>query len=406
MPSRVRSLVLSGLAALLLAGAAWAQEPQNAPNLSDWQNVERSARDQTVRLAVPGAPAGALRLLEWAGDELSRLHGVTLQVETGGTVADGFSPAEGGSGPRADLVWIEGDDLPALRAANRLGPPFANQLPNWLFVDVANQPSVLTDASVPVDGQALPWGAQKLTFFADTARAGPADTLPRTFDAVLEWAEAHRGRFALPDPRNLVGRRFLEQVLFEVADDPSVLGQPTDNSDFEAVTAPLWPILEQLARASRDEGRSLAANEADALGLLQSGEADMVLGLDPLAAAAAIKMQALPTTVRPFTLDGGTIGGTHFLAIPADAPARAGALVVANFLASPQAQARKADLSVWGDPSVLDIAAVPEGLRDALRAPSRDPAALSGRALGLTVAEPHPSWGDRLVEGWQRRHAQ
>lgn len=54
----------------------------------------------------------------------------------------------------------------------------------------------------------------------------------------------------------------------------------------------------------------------------------------------------LRDTVRTYVLSGGTIGNTHFVAIPYNAHAREGARVVANFLLSPEAQARKQDLAV------------------------------------------------------------
>ena len=57
--------------------------------------------------------------------------------------------------------------------------------------------------------------------------------------------------------------------------------------------------------------------------------------------------------MRSFVFDGGTLGNTHFVAIPFNANAAAGAMVLANFLMSPEAQARKQDPKVWGDPTVL-----------------------------------------------------
>ncbi|MEL2271728.1 hypothetical protein AAER82_27185, partial [Klebsiella pneumoniae] len=62
----------------------------------------------------------------------------------------------------------------------------------------------------------------------------------------------------------------------------------------------------------------------------------------------------------------GTLGNVHFVTIPANARAVAGAKVVANFLLSPEAQLRKADAAVWGDPSVLDPQRLPDGQRLAL----------------------------------------
>ena len=60
--------------------------------------------------------------------------------------------------------------------------------------------------------------------------------------------------------------------------------------------------------------------------------------------------------MRSFTFPGGTLANTHFVAIPYNAAAKAGALVAADFLLSPEAQARKQDPKVWGDPTVLAVA--------------------------------------------------
>ena len=51
----------------------------------------------------------------------------------------------------------------------------------------------------------------------------------------------------------------------------------------------------------------------------------------------------LPDTVRSYVLDAGTIANSHFLAIPFNASAKAGAMVLADFMMSPEAQARKQD---------------------------------------------------------------
>ncbi len=59
--------------------------------------------------------------------------------------------------------------------------------------------------------------------------------------------------------------------------------------------------------------------------------------------------------MRSFTFPGGTLANTHFVAIPYNAAAKAGALVAADFLISPEAQARKQDPKVWGDPTVLAV---------------------------------------------------
>jgi putative thiamine transport system substrate-binding protein len=74
---------------------------------------------------------------------------------------------------------------------------------------------------------------------------------------------------------------------------------------------------------------------------------------------------------------------------------------VANFLLSPAAQARKADIDVWGDPTVLDVARLPvaERARFSL-APRAGQLAKSAPAL----PEPHASWVDALEKEWVRRY--
>ena len=95
------------------------------------------------------------------------------------------------------------------------------------------------------------------------------------------------------------------------------------------------------------------------------------------------------------------MGNTHFLAIPFNTRAYAGAQVSINFLLSPEAQARKADIRVWGDPTVLAVQALPPAQRAFFQsAPVPGQLARSAPAL----PEPHASWVEPLQTQWQRRY--
>jgi putative thiamine transport system substrate-binding protein len=102
--------------------------------------------------------------------------------------------------------------------------------------------------------------------------------------------------------------------------------------------------------------------------------------------------------------EGGTIGNAHFVAIPFNASAKAGALVLANFLISPQAQARKQDPKVWGDPTVLDVASLSDDERARFETLDLGPATLSPEELGPVIDEPHASWMTEIERAWTARY--
>jgi putative thiamine transport system substrate-binding protein len=173
---------------------------------------------------------------------------------------------------------------------------------------------------------------------------------------------------------------------------------------FERVTAPLWSYLEQLHPHLWRQGRAFPPNYPRLRQLLDDGETDIAFAFNPSEAASAAALGLLPGTVRAYVLDGGTIANTHFVAIPFNASAKEGALVVANFLLSPEAQARKADPKLWGDPTVLDLMRLtPE--QQALFRRERPPQLPPEAELSRTLPEPHPSWMVRIEEEWKRRYA-
>src|SRR5262249_10619333 len=149
------------------------------------------------------------------------------------------------------------------------------------------------------------------------------------------------------------GSTFLKQALYGLAPDKSVLQQPASDAAFAATTAPLWQYLDQLHPQLRRQGRTFPHTSESQRELLDDSHSEFSISFNPGHASAPIAQGLLPKTVRTYVLDGGTIGNTHFVAIPFNASAKEAAMVVANFLLSPEAQLRKQDPSIWGDPTVL-----------------------------------------------------
>ncbi len=113
----------------------------------------------------------------------------------------------------------------------------------------------------------------------------------------------------------------------------------------------------------------------------------------------------LPESVRSYVLEGGTLGNVHFVAIPYNSPHKAGAMALANFLLSPEAQAQKQSLSMWGDRTVLAINQLDVRAQSLFEQQENHPSALPVDALSNTLAEPHPSWMTALQDAWLERYS-
>lgn len=403
-----------GRAGLGLAAALFVVTPVAADTLAngagDWPAVEAQARGQTVYFHAWGGAETINAYLDWAAGELKARHDVTLvQVkldDTAKAVSTVLAEKAAGrtDGGSVDLIWLNGENFAAMKDAGLLyGPDWATKLPNWAYVDPGETPTVLRDFTVPTEGLESPWGGGKLTFFYDSART-PAADLPGSAEELLAFAKAHPGRVSYPLPPDFTGSSFLKQVLIEKAVDPARLAQPVDPARFEVDAAPLFAYLDRLHPHLWREGRAFPQNYADMKQKLADGELDIAFAFNPAEASTAIRNGELPDTVRSFTFPGGTLANTHFLAIPFNANAKAGALVAANFLLSPEAQARKQDPAIWGDPTVLSMARLSAADRARFAALDLGVATLPPDQLGPALDEPHPSWMTAIEAAWQARY--
>ena len=150
-------------------------------------------------------------------------------------------------------------------------------------------------------------------------------------------------------------------------------------------------------------GAAYPQNGPRQIQLMADGEIDLAISFNPHEASAAIENFELPDTVRTAVLDAGTISNASFLAIPYNATAKAGALVLANFLLSPEAQLRKLDPVIWGNDTVLSLEKLSGEDRARFERLERGNIVLSPATGRRTIPEPHPSWMNRLEEDWVAR---
>ena len=373
----------------------------------DFAEIAARAKGQTVYFNAWGGSRQINDYIAWAGEELQRRFGVGLVhvklTDTGEAVARVAAEKAAGrdAGGTVDLIWINGENFAAMKEQGLLHGPFTQLLPSFALVDTVGQPTTLVDFTIPTDGLESPWGMAKFVLFHDSARLPDP---PASLDALLAWAEAHPGRFTYPGPPDFVGSTFLKHVLHAAMADPARLQQPVAAEEFDALTGGVWERLDRMSPHLWRGGKVHPASGQALHQLLDDGEVDVSMAFNPAEASSLILEGRLPDTVRSFVLAEGTIANTHFVAIPFNAANREGAIVAAEFLLSPEAQARKQDVAIWGDPTVLDLDRLAPADRARFAALDLGPATLPPDRLGPALPEPHPSWMVLLERRWAERY--
>ncbi len=389
------------LALALIAPTALCAETDPA----DWDAVLEAAKGQTVYWNAWGGSTATNDFIAWVGDRVEEDFGVTLEhvklTDTADAVTRVLSERDAGKDDDGaiDMIWINGANFASMKEAGLLYGPYAENLPNWAYVDTDGK-TVRTDFTVPTDGYESPWAMAQVVFMYDTADMEPV----RDMNALLDWTAAHPGRFTYPQPPDFLGTTFLKQALVDLLPDPSVLQDPATDENYAEVTAPLWDWLDALTPNLWRDGTVYPQTGPAQLQLIADQEVDLAISFSPSEASTAIANGQLPDTVRTFVLDKGTIGNASFVAIPYNSGSKEGAMIVADFLMSPEAQAHAQNPDILGYGTVLDMAKLDDAQRAAFEDLDLGIATLGPAELGSVQAEPHPSWMTRIAEDWDARY--
>lgn len=395
---------LNSFKAALIATAVCLSTSAGSTELTDsWSATLEDAKGQTVYFNAWGGGDRINSYINWAAGRISEEYGVTLEHVKIGDIAEVVGQLEAAkavgkdSDGNVDLMWVNGENFAAMKNGGLTWGAFADNLPN--AEALKSSESLTMDFSVPVEGLESPWGGAQLVFIYDSATVSEP---PKSAAELMQFLEAN-GRFAYPALPAFQGTTMVKQLLHELTDNLDALSKPVGEADFAAVTAPLWSYLDQLHPMLWGKGKTWPASAENTRQLLDDGEIDIAISFNPNEASAAVKGGQLPDSVRTYTFDEGTIGNTHFVTIPYNAKAKAGAMLVANFFISAEAQARKADPAFWGDPTVLDIDKLPEDDKALFAKIDLGPWALP-IGSGKTLPEPHASWAGALEEEWLKRY--
>lgn len=362
-----------------------------------WDQTLKDARGQTIYFNAWGGSKNVNAYIRWAAKEIESRYGVKLVHVKVTDISEVVSrilaekTAGVSSGGSVDMMWINGENFKTMKEAKLLYGPFTAKLPSMAFANVKGL-KLDADFTVPVEGLEAPWGVGQLNFIYNTEEVSRP---PKTATDFLAYAKAHPGRVTYPKPPQFHGSSFLKQVLLDLAKDRQALYGPVTQADFHKVTAPLWAWLDAIHPHMWRKAGAFPTGSSQMVQMLDDGEIDLAISFNPNDATAKVKKGLLPEGSTTLVFDIGALTNSHFLAIPFNSNAKAGAMVAINFLLSAEAQGRKADTDVWGDPTILMVDRLPKDQKKFFK-----PMA----PLQPGIAEPHPSWMVAIEKEWKARY--
>lgn len=377
-----------------------------AEEVRNWSEITAAAAGQTVYWNAWGGKQEINDFMAWVGAQADERYGVKMvHVKLDSTSAAVSrilaEKAAGNTGNGSvDFLWANGENFATLKNQDLLFGPWTQVLPNYQLVAL-DKPTNTIDFGEPVEHMEVPYGMAQLNFAYHPSRMPEPPKTPQDF---LSWAQDNPGRITYPTPENWIGNTFLKQILVALSENPGALSQPVDSVDFAAETEVLWQYLDALHPAMWRQGTDFPADEVQQRTMLADGEVDLNISFGPAETSVAIEQGLLPPQIRTFVFESGTIANSHFLSIPFNAQAKEGAMVLANIILSPEAQARKQSTDGWGDTTVLDLGKLTAEQRSFFDALPKGVATLDPQELGTPLSEPHFTWGPALTQTWLTRY--
>lgn len=332
---------------------------------ADWASIEAAARGTTVQLMMwQGDPLINKYMQNYVKPQLQKQYGITLDINSGqGKDIVGLALGEKETGKTVsemDVAWINGETFYQLRQLDALYGPFTELLPNNQYVNWQN-PFIARDFQQPVEGMEAPWGNVQLAFIYN---AGKVKTPPASFSELESYIKSHASTFTIPN--EFTGMTLLKSWMIALAGKEELAGE-FDEAKYKKYSQQLWQKINQLKPYFWKQGQTFPATLSQLHQLYANGEVNFTFSNNDGEVDNKILQGVFPETSRAYVPEPGTIQNTHYLGILKRSGNLPGALVVINFLQSPEAQYRKASPEVWGDGTVLATEKLPTEWQEKFR---------------------------------------
>jgi putative thiamine transport system substrate-binding protein len=377
-----------------------------------WQQTLQDVRDDSVYFYAWGGDPQVNRYLQWVAKRVDNKYGINLEhvklAQTSDAVSRVLAETSAGntSAGQVDLLWINGLNFATMATNNLLEADWVGNLPNFALTNPDQNPAMTMDFGMPTNGMEAPWGRAALTFYYNSASIS---TPPTTLQQLLTWSALNPGRFTYAKPPDFLGLSFLKYALIilnqqqDIGIYEQLYAAPTPQSERQLL-ASLWAFLDQLHPHLWRQGRYFVSDGTSIRRLVGDSELDLGFTFSASDIPGAVDRFDLPLSIRSYAMKDGSLSNVHFVTIPVNAKHKAGAKVVANFLMSIEAQAKKQQPSNWGDRTVVDLSLLAPDKQLLFSSPKQHLSALPELDTSPSLSEPHPQWSAVISKEWEKRY--
>lgn len=250
-----------------------------------------------------------------------------------------------------DIVWINGENFYTAKENDLLFGPFTEKLPNFNKYIDKDSVEVNYDFGYPVEGLEAPFGKAQFVMIYDS---GKVDNVPSNYQELLQFAKENPGKLTYPAPPDFTGSAFVRNIIYDIVGYEQFLDMEANEEIIREAIQPAIDYLIELKPYLWKEGKTYPAESGLLDNMYSDNEVLMTMSYYPNSVSGKIETGEFPSTSKTFIFEKGTIGNTHFLAIPYNSPNKSGALAVIDYILSVEAQASKYVPKTWGDLPVLD----------------------------------------------------
>ena len=352
MYKKIKILLLMSIVSCVGCNTNTANKQVDITKLT-WQQIVDNAKGKTVVMNMYGGfKKGNSYMTNYAVLQLLKQYNITLKIvpAQGNEIVNNIMAQKESStqNGQIDLCWINGETFYQLRQINGLYGPFIKQLPNVKYINL-NDPIIKYDFQEEVKGFEAPWGKANYIVITDTARVKKIPISMQDFEAY--WQQ-YPGKFTLA--QDFMGLTLLKSWLVELAGGMQVLDGPFDEKKYHIYSTQLWQFINKNKKYFWKNGETFPASNVAVSQMFGSGELDFAFAFGNTDIDTKVSEGLYPNTSKGYILKAGSIHNTSYLGIPYNSVNVEAAMVVCNFLISPEAQIKKVDINAWGSTMILD----------------------------------------------------